>query len=609
MSANENAVPTDFSRVDPVPYVLRVGVTGHRALKDESAVRIAVEGLIRKIDQTLRRAVEEPRSGSTSKLGTRAWFDRLLLGLVRCIWWRMPVTPGYVPRERQAPLQWRVVSALAKGADQVVADVVLKDLYGSLSPVLPFTPRVYERDFETPKEREAFHHFLADSPEPWAAEDGEPLSAEQRAQAYRLAGERMVDESDFVIAVWDGEPARGEGGTGEIVAYAISKDVPVYWIHSNDPSRAPRLLAADEDGESTEADIPKTAKEIAPRYHQLCAYFRDPAYRESDYLAIYERELNFVTNKAKNSDLDSEGMRAAIHHRLSQHAYADHLALQHQALHLRSTITIILCAALAVTAAAVHLLAFTHTYWLIGFEIAFMVGAAVLLRVSIREGWHEKWLYDRYLAERLRSLMFREGLGHPPTEPNSIRELLPFYEGPAAWVDLVLRSHLPGDASAIKADEPAQLRQFLNEAWIDSQGGWHGRNVGKKRKLQRRFHRTSFALFALTLLSAVLHWFHIGHEGSPIYLHGLPEAIAILAVTLPAWGGALHGIAHLMDYGRIAERSDRMHIELGKLVREMETAENAEVIGDIAKRADELMAMENLEWMMTLAHRKPELHV
>ena len=266
-------------------------------------------------------------------------------------------------------------------------------------------------------------------------------------------------------------------------------------------------------------------------------------------------------------------------------------------------------AALAVSAAAIHLLAFPHSYWLIGFEIAFMIGAAVLLRVSLREGWHEKWLYDRYLAERLRCLIFREGLGLPPTEPNSIRELLPFYEGPSAWVDIVLRDETYSRAHASPSANPRDVRRFLNHAWIESQAKWHHRTAGKKERAHRNFHRTSFLLFALTLLSAVLHWFHIGHENSVLHIHGLPELIAILAVTLPAWGGALHGIAHLVDYSGIAQRSERMHLELSKLAYAMEHAESIGAIGEIAKRADELMAMENLEWMMTLAHRKPELHV
>lgn len=609
MSASEGSVPPDIGRPAPVPYTLRVGVTGHRAIQDESAVRDAVARLVGEMDRTLRTSAESPRSATATAGGMQDWIDRGLLILVKGFWWSMPMTPKTVPPERRVPLRWRVVSALAKGADQLVAEVIQKDVAGELRAVLPFLPAVYDDDFETPEDRERFRSLLSSTGEPWIASAVDRPTEEQRLQAYRAAGEKVVDESDLLIAVWDGEPARGVGGTAEIVAYAVRNDVPVCWIHANHPDTAPTLIMNDEEGSEQRTEIPTTAKLLALRYHQLCAYFRDSAYRESDYKSIYKRERDFLDGEASTLAFVSETMQAAIQHRLPQHVYADHLALRHQALHLRSTIAIIVFAALAVSAAAIHLLAFPHSYWIIGFEIAFMIGAAVLLRVSLRENWHEKWLYDRYLAERLRSLMFREGLGHPPTEPNSIRDLLPFYEGPANWVDIVLRDESHSHAPAGTSANPADIRRFLNEAWIGSQSKWHLKNKGKKERAHRKFHRASFTLFTLTLLSAVLHWFHVGHENSAIQMHGLPELIAILAVTLPAWGGALHGIAHLMDYSGIAKRSERMHLELGKLAYEMDRAESISTIGDIAKRADELMAMENLEWMMTLAHRKPELHV
>jgi hypothetical protein len=40
-----------------------------------------------------------------------------------------------------------------------------------------------------------------------------------------------VNRSDRLLAVWDGKPAQGLGGTGDIVAYAKSRGLPttVIW--------------------------------------------------------------------------------------------------------------------------------------------------------------------------------------------------------------------------------------------------------------------------------------------------------------------------------------------------------------------------------------------
>ena len=43
----------------------------------------------------------------------------------------------------------------------------------------------------------------------------------------------MVEVSDLVLAVWDGMPAKGTGGTADIVAFADAhgKEVVQIWPH------------------------------------------------------------------------------------------------------------------------------------------------------------------------------------------------------------------------------------------------------------------------------------------------------------------------------------------------------------------------------------------
>lgn len=44
-------------------------------------------------------------------------------------------------------------------------------------------------------------------------------------EAFCKAGKRVVNLADRMVFVWDGEPARGPGGTADIVAYAAKKRV------------------------------------------------------------------------------------------------------------------------------------------------------------------------------------------------------------------------------------------------------------------------------------------------------------------------------------------------------------------------------------------------
>lgn len=114
------------------------------------------------------------------------------------------------------------VTSLAAGADQIFARVIARR-GGSIHAVIPFAD--YERTMigeELPRYRELLS--LAAAVETLATggtdEDG-----------YLAAGQRVVHLSDRIFAIWDGEPARGKGGTGDIVVYAANLGVPVMHIN------------------------------------------------------------------------------------------------------------------------------------------------------------------------------------------------------------------------------------------------------------------------------------------------------------------------------------------------------------------------------------------
>jgi hypothetical protein len=115
------------------------------------------------------------------------------------------------------------VSSLAKGADQLFAEALLAQAI-PLRVILPC--RHYAQSFDDPVARDNYHHLLS------RASTVEQLEfATPGEKAFIAAGYRIVDEVDLLIAIWDGMPARGCGGTADIVAYAISRSrqVTVLW--------------------------------------------------------------------------------------------------------------------------------------------------------------------------------------------------------------------------------------------------------------------------------------------------------------------------------------------------------------------------------------------
>ena len=72
----------------------------------------------------------------------------------------------------------------------------------------------------------------------------EVIGANQsRKEQFYDCGIQTVAESQLLVALWDGQPSRGAGGTQEIVSYAEKIGHPVAWIHSGTGEL--RMLNAD----------------------------------------------------------------------------------------------------------------------------------------------------------------------------------------------------------------------------------------------------------------------------------------------------------------------------------------------------------------------------
>lgn len=154
---------------------LRIGITGHRSLKNDN-----VWGWVRKaISDVLSQA------------------GRPLIGM----------------------------SSLAAGSDQLFAELVLSQ-GGNLEVVIPFEG--YERTFDSPSNLDRYRELLAK-----AARVETIAGPRQDDEAYLEAGRRIVNLSQSLIAVWDGLPARGWGGTAQVVALAREAGRPVIEINPN----------------------------------------------------------------------------------------------------------------------------------------------------------------------------------------------------------------------------------------------------------------------------------------------------------------------------------------------------------------------------------------
>jgi hypothetical protein len=112
-------------------------------------------------------------------------------------------------------------SCIADGPDTWFAQIVLAH-GGGLEVVIPAV--------EYRENLPVWHHPVYDELLARAVDVHHTGMQESTSQAHQAASEIVVGLADRLIAVWDGQPARGYGGTADVVAYAHRVGVPVHVI-------------------------------------------------------------------------------------------------------------------------------------------------------------------------------------------------------------------------------------------------------------------------------------------------------------------------------------------------------------------------------------------
>ena len=119
----------------------------------------------------------------------------------------------------------QVISPLAEGADRVVAWRAMANYSMRLVVPLPLELSEYMLDFDSITSKSEFITLLEQADQVF-----ELPPEDTREACYLAAGMYVLDHSDVLIAVWYGEPARGRGGTAEIVMEARERGMPLAWV-------------------------------------------------------------------------------------------------------------------------------------------------------------------------------------------------------------------------------------------------------------------------------------------------------------------------------------------------------------------------------------------
>jgi SMODS and SLOG-associating 2TM effector domain 3/SMODS and SLOG-associating 2TM effector domain 1 len=446
---------------------------------------------------------------------------------------------------REAPGEWIGLSSAAAGSDALFAREVLAQGC-AWQVVLPLGLAEFKRDFDEDEWAEA-EALLA------AAEQVRILNESGvREDAFLDAGMETVHDADIVLAVWDGEPARGKGGTADVIAYARDLGRPLIIIEA-------QTLAVRRENWSA----------FAAHDHDL-AYFNGlppaPASAEGaanpfgapDEILSFQRKVDHVASRG---------------------------APQFRRL-IASTTVLHVAATLIAAAGLAFALESPVLPWMKLTCLAGALGVALLLR---KQGAHHHWVRCRLAAEFCRSALATWGLP---------RGALLFADLDLPGLRLLARALQVLHRRAAGA-EPVSMDEFKRlylAHRVDDQLEYYERRLAKALP-QLVWLRAGFwcsTLAAITCTAAyALHriWSFAGipPAAEAWFFHFLP-------ISLPVVAAAFISLISINDLHRRVARYREMQAILRAARKQIAYSRTWSSLERVVERTERALLQEVIEW-------------
>jgi hypothetical protein len=532
--------------------------------------------------------------------------------------------PGAVLYDTSIAPMLTAHSPLAEGADRLFAEEALRLGY-RLNCVMPFAMESFEHDFQGPDSYEhasleRFRAILA------RAEAAKVLTRfelngrrERTREAYEAAGRVVLNQSDLLVAVWDGGGANGVGGTVDTLRAAVEYNVPTLWIDSRAPhgwkllrvredldclygddACAPSpdpggasldeviaavvidelaLPGAEADGRPAPgglAHVLAYLDETRPRFNLAVGWkmFRDfmdvgalrlPAVRVADFEAQIRSAWPIGDETRPQTSQGASWINARLR---AHYAWADKLADHYADAHRSGFVWSSLLASAAVFTA---LLPMAGHLGLHGSEaiavlealvLATLVGLPMLAR---RDRWHQKWLEYRVLAELVRELRILIPLGGARPAPRTPAHLANYGDPTRSWMYWQSRAiaravGLPEarvDAAYVKR-QLANLLEFIGapgHAGSAPQG-----QIGFHQMNHERMERIHHRLHRMSLILFAVTLVAVAANwvlrfSFPDLPHRLADWLILFSAVFPALGASLASINNQGEFARLQRRS------------------------------------------------------
>ncbi|MCP5395139.1 MAG: hypothetical protein H6918_00115 [Sphingomonadaceae bacterium] len=417
------------------------------------------------------------------------------------------------------------------------------------------------------------------------------------SERVAMAGRVMIEQSDFLIAVWDGALRNLPGGTGHTINEALHQGAAVVRIDPADPGNwhilhAPEELHANPSTEGREdalAALVRTALRPGeggalragatalgneawhPRSHPLAN-----AYRRVEVLFDGEgRPFRSLKEEYEAPEAIANGSAAATMQAirdlprleadfatrvdqaaLRRFAWADGISTWLSDAYRGGMIANFVLSALAITAGLAYQPLGLGKWPFALAEFLLLSTIVTITALGVKRRWHTRWFATRRVAEYLRHSPILQALGvaRPAGRwPQGIKTSWPEYYARAGWREVGLPE---------VAVTPDYLRSALSDLLarhVQDQRDYHRNKSRRLHRIHHRLDKISEWLFILAVLSvsayllvelgAALGWL----AADLPYLIAKPATF--LGVAFPTFGAALAGMRYFGDFERFASIS------------------------------------------------------
>ena len=520
----------------------------------------------------------------------------------------------------------RALSPLAEGCDRIFAQQAL-DLKFHLSCPMPFFREEYENDFKPPNAMEnnsldRFRGLLERARKETSLSvfelDG---SRADSGEAYGAAGRVVLNQSDILMVIWDGETLGKHGGTEETMAEARRQGVPLIWIDAHGPhdwqlidvtdkmpkqTKGKRLMPSQVSSTTFVAlretvekiiRIPekrriKSGKSVSlshdhtTTYDYLSSFFSEkkPFFNWGEPWKLFKGFVADLTLPKlsphvvgfENSVVEEwpKDMSTSVAMLIDQlrpfYAWADKLAVAYGNTYRSAFTVCYLLAALAVGMAlgpvAFNLIDGLHhpmeSLFVIG-ECIVIIWILAIVGFGRWRKWHERWIDYRLIGELVRHVRLVVPLGGGRSFPQLPAHLSAYGHPAGTWMAWYVRAMERQLDQPKMIMDPKHLGECLAQikSLLEGQIVYHRENAERCHLIENRLHKAGILLMGMTLGACLLHAFT-----STALPHWVGLILIFFCGFFPALGAAIDGINNQGEFRRMEKRSAAMSQQLPTLI-------------------------------------------